>query len=567
MTKRYLIIGGVAAGASAAARLRRLDESAEIIMFEKDPHVSFSNCGLPYHLGGHIEPAEKLVLMTPEKFDKQYNIDARTNSEVIDIDRTNKLVTVLNLQTNERYTESYDKLIVAVGAKPIVPPFEGLDLIDHFILRNVVDVKKIHQAVFNANKTVKDVTVIGAGFIGIEVAENLRERGFNVTIVEMANQIMRPFDYEMAKFLEKELFEHDIKLMLSEKVVGFESDKVLLESGKEIKSDLVVLSIGVAPDTKFLKDVGIDLAKSGHIQVNENYQTSDEDIYAAGDAILVKNALSNQDFNLPLAGPANKQGRLIADHINGKTIVNNGYIASSIIQVFNYTGASTGLNEAWIKFHNLNIEYDYTYVVPVDRVGIMPGVKPIFMKIIFEKNTGKLLGAQATGQGIVDKRMDVLATAIKAGMTVEDLQDLELCYAPPYSTGKDAINHAGYVASNILNGDFKQVPFTKVKDLIDENAQIIDVRNPSEIANGMLNGAKNISMTEIRDRLAEIDKSKPVYVHCRTGQRSYNVVLMLQQQGYDVYNIAGGYIMMSYYYDTIARIKREERPFNKANFN
>ncbi|MED7788926.1 FAD-dependent oxidoreductase [Francisella sp. 19X1-34] len=567
MAKRYLIVGGVAAGASAAARLRRLDESAEIIMFEKGPHVSFSNCGLPYHLGGHIEPAEKLVLMTPEKFDKQYNIDARTNSEVINIDKSNKLVTVLNLQTNEKYTESYDKLILAIGAKPIVPPFQGLDLIDHFVLRNVVDVKKIHQAVFNTNKTVKNVTVIGAGFIGIEVAENLKERGFNVTIVEMANQIMRPFDYEMAKFLEKELLDHDIKLMLLEKVVGFESDKVLLESGKQIKSDLVVLSIGVAPETKFLKDVGIDLAKSEHIQVNQNYQTSDEDIYAAGDAILVKNALTNQHFNLPLAGPANKQGRLIADHINGKKIVNNGYIASSIIQVFNYTGASTGLNEAWIKFHNLDIEYDYTYVVPVDRVGIMPGVKPIFIKVIFEKNTGKLLGAQAIGQGIVDKRMDVFATAIKAGMTVEDLQDLELCYAPPYSTGKDAVNHAGYVASNILNGDFKQIPFTKVKDLIAENAQIIDVRNPSEIANGMLIGAKNIPMSEVRNRLSEIDKTKPVYVHCRTGQRSYNVALMLQQKGYDVYNIAGSYIMMSYYYDTIEKLTKEKVPFSKANFN
>ncbi|BCD91221.1 hypothetical protein fh0823_13600 [Francisella halioticida] len=385
-------MGYYIAGASTAARLRRLDESVEIIMFEKGPYVSFSNCDLPYHLGGYIEPAEKLILMTPERFYKQYNIDVRTNSEVIDIDKTNKLVTVLNLQTNEKYTESYDKLIIAVGAKPIVPPFEGLNLIDHFILRNVVDVQKMHDAVFNTQKTVKDVTVIGAGFIGIEVAENLKERGFNVTIVEMANQIMRPFDYEMAKFLEKELLDHDIELMLSEKVVGFESDKVLLGSGKKIKSYLVVFSIGVAPDTKFLKDVGIDLTKTGHIQVDENYQTSDENIYAAGDAILVKNALTNQDFSLPLAGPANKQGRLIADHINGKKIVNKGYIASSIIQVFSYTGASTGLNEAWIRFHNLDIEYAYTYVVPVDMVGIMPDVKPIFMKVMFEKNTGKLLG-------------------------------------------------------------------------------------------------------------------------------------------------------------------------------
>ncbi|MFC4892493.1 FAD-dependent oxidoreductase [Pseudofrancisella aestuarii] len=567
MSKKYLIIGGVAGGATTAARLRRLNESAEIIMFEKGPHVSFSNCGLPYHLGGHIEPAEKLILMTPEKFDKQFNIDARTNSEVLSIDKENKIVNVKNHLTGEEYTENYDKLIIAVGAKPIVPPFKGLETIPHFTLRNVVDVEKIHKSVFNTEKPVKDIAVIGAGFIGIEVAENLRERGFNVTIIEMADQIMRPFDYEMAKFLEKELLDHGVNLLLSEKVIGFEADKVLLESGNQVKTDLVVLSLGVSPDTAFLKEAGLDLAKSGHIVVNDNYQTSDENIYAAGDAILVKNALTGQKFNLALAGPASKQGRLIADHINGKKVINKGYIGSSIIQVFDYTGASTGLNEAWIKFHNLNIDYDFTYIAPIDRISIMPGAKPIFMKIIFEKRTGKLLGAQAIGKGDVAKRMDVFATAIKAGMTVEDLQDLELCYAPPYSTGKDAINHAGYVSTNILHGDFKQVPFTKVDNLIKLEAQIIDVRNPNETANGMLNTAKNIPMPEIRNRLAEIDKTKPVYVHCRTGQRSYNVALMLQQHGYDVYNIAGSYSMMSYYFDTIERLTGKKAPFNKPNFN
>ncbi|AXA33454.1 FAD-dependent oxidoreductase [Francisella adeliensis] len=567
MAKKYLIIGGVAAGASAAARLRRLDESAEIIMFEKGPHVSFSNCGLPYHLGGYIEPAEKLILMTPEKFDKQYNIDARTNSEVVDIDKSNKLVTVLNHKTGDKYTESYDKLVVAVGAKPIVPPFEGLDSIDHFILRNVVDVEKIHSAVFSKEKTVKNVTVIGAGFIGIEVAENLKERGFNVTIVEMANQIMRPFDYEMVKPLEKELLDRDISLMLSEKVVGFESDKVLLESGKNIDSDLVVLSIGVAPDTAFLKNVGIDLAKSGHIVVNKNYQTSDEDIYAAGDAILVKNALTGQDFNLPLAGPANKQGRLIADHINGKKVVNKGYIASSIIQIFHYTGAATGLNEAWIKFYNLDIDYGVAYTAPFDRVSIMPNAEHVFTKILFEKSSGKLLGAQVVGKGIVDKRADVFATAIKAGMTIEDLQDLELCYAPPYSTGKDVVNHTGYVANNLHSGEFRQISFTKVAELVAKNAQVVDVREVAETRNGMLKNVKNIPMSEIRSRLSELDKTKPVYVHCHTGQRSYNVALMLQQHGFDVYNISGGYIMISYYYATLERITGEKAPFNKANFN
>ncbi|AJI57159.1 FAD dependent oxidoreductase family protein [Francisella philomiragia] len=559
MAKKYLIVGGVAAGASAAARLRRLDDKAEIVMFEKGPHVSFSNCGLPYHLGGHIEPAEKLILMTPEKFDTRYNIEARTNSEVVSVDKSNKTVTVINHITREEYTESYDKLVLSVGAKPIVPPFKGLETINHFILRNVVDVKKIHKAVFDSEKSVKDVTVIGAGFIGIEVAENLKERGFNVTIVEMANQIMRPFDYEMVKYLEKELLDHDINLMLSEKVVGFESDKVLLESGKEVKSDLVVLAIGVAPDTAFLKNVGIDLAKSGHILVNENYQTSDKDIYAAGDAILVKNALTGQDFNLPLAGPANKQGRLIADHINGRKIVNKGYIASSIIQIFNYTGAATGLNEAWIKFHNLDIDYQVAYTAPFDRVSIMPNAQNVFTKILFESNTGKLLGAQTIGKGIVDKRADVFATAIKAGMTVEDLQDLELCYAPPYSTGKDVVNHTGYVANNLLNGDFKQVLFTDVEKLLAENAQIIDVREFGETSKGMLVGAKNIPMSEIRNRLSELDKTKPVYVHCQSGQRSYNVTLMLQHHGYDVYNIAGGYAMISNYYGTIERITGECR--------
>lgn len=567
MAKKYLIIGGVAAGASAAARLRRLDESAEIIMFEKGPHVSFSNCGLPYHLGGYIEPVEKLILMTPEKFDKQYNIDARTLSEVVGIDKSNKLVTVINHATGDKYTESYDKLVVAVGAKPIVPPFEGLNSIEHFILRNVVDVEKIHKAVFSNEKAVKNVTVIGAGFIGIEVAENLKERGFNVTIVEMANQIMRPFDYEMVKPLEKELLDHDINLMLSEKVVGFESDKVLLESGKQIDTDLVVLSIGVAPDTAFLKNVGIELAKSGHIIVNENYQTSDKDIYAAGDAILVKNALTGQDFNLPLAGPANKQGRLIADHVNGKRTVNKGYIASSIIQIFNYTGAATGLNEAWIKFHNLDIEYGVAYTAPFDRVSIMPNAEHVFTKILFEKNTGKLIGAQVVGKGIVDKRADVFATAIKAGLTIEDLQDLELCYAPPYSTGKDVVNHTGYVANNLRNGDFKQVSFTKVSELVAKNAQVIDVREVAETKRGVLNQAKNIPMSEIRNRLSEIDKTKPVYVHCHTGQRSYNVALVLQQNSFDVYNIAGGYIMISYYYDTLERLTGEKSPFNKPNFN
>ena len=322
----------------------------------------------------------------------------------------------------------------------------------------------------------------------------------------------------------------------------------------------------MSPDTVFLRETGLELAKSGHIMVNDNYQTSDENIYAAGDAILVKNALTGQDFNLALAGPANKQGRLIADHINGKKITNKGYIGSSIIQVFGYTGASTGLNEAWIEFHKLNIDYDFIYILPVDRVSIMPDAKLIYMKIMFEKVTGKLVGAQAIGQGFVAKRVDVLATAIKAGMTVEDLQDLELCYAPPYSTGKDAVNHAGYVANNVLNGDFKQVPFTQVAELLKSGAQIIDVRNLDEILKGKLNGTKNIPLPEIRSRLSEIDKTKPLYVHCCTGKRSYNATLLLHQHGYDVYNISGSFIMMSFYYDTLEKLTGVKAPFDNPKF-
>lgn len=563
MSKKYLIVGGVAGGASAAARLRRLDEDAEIIMFERGPNVSFSNCSLPYYLGDVITDKEKLILMTPEKFDKQYNIQARTNSNVTHIDSKNQIITVLDYSTGKTYQEAYDKLILSPGAKPIVPPFEDIDLLPHFVLRNVVDVEKIKNQLGSS----KHVTVIGGGFIGIEVAENLKEIGIEVTLVEASNQIMRPFDYEMVKFLEKEILDHGIEMILSKKVIRFDHQKVILEDGTEIKTDVAILAIGMSPDTKFIQSSNIELAKSGHIPVNDNYQTSVNNVYAIGDAILVKNAITSQSMPLPLAGPANKQGRLVADHINGKKINNKGYIASSVIKVFDVIGASTGLNESWIKFHNLDIPCERVYLAPVDRVGIMPESQTIFMKLLFNKKSGKILGAQALGKGLVEKRIDTIAVAIKADMTVEDLQDLEFCYAPPVATGKDPVNHAGYIANNLYQNEFKQVAFTNIDKLLNKNAQIIDVRSEPETKNGMLIGAKNIPMTEMRERLHELDKAKPVYVHCRTGQRSYNVAMLLQQHGFDVYNIAGSFIFMSYYYDTLSRLTQSPVPFNKANFN
>lgn len=544
---KYVIVGGVAGGASAAARLRRLDENAEIIMFEKGPFVSFSNCSLPYYLGDVVDSSEKLILMTPEKFLKQYNIDARVNQMVISINPATKSARVKNMLDGEQYEISYDKLILSPGAQPLVPPFTGLDSIPHYTLRNVPDAEKIYHFV-TLNKPAH-ITVVGGGFIGLEVAENLIEKGVKVTLIEAADQVMRPFDPEVVRVLEKSLIDHGIELKLNAKVSGFKAKTVILENGDEITTDGVVLAIGVKPDTQWLGDSDIALAKSGHIEVNHNYQTNHKDIYAIGDAISIFNAVSGLNMPLPLAGPANKQGRLVADHIYGRKIRNHGYIGSSAIQVFDYTGAATGVNESYIKHFLPHLQYDVAYIAPSDRVGLMPNASTIMMKIIFEVPTGRVLGAQAVGKGWVEKRIDTLSVAIKAGMTVEDLQDLEFCYAPPYSTGKDPVNHLGYHASNILHGDFKQVPFTQLPQLIESNAQIIDVREPNEFANGHINGAKNIPMSQIRQRLDEIDPSRAVYVHCRTGQRSYNVALMLQAKGFDVYNIAGSFLWISYSFD------------------
>ena len=546
MGKKILIIGGVAGGASAAARLRRNSEEDNIIMFEKGPHVSFSNCSLPYHLSGVIKEAKDLVLMSPELFLKQYNIDARVNSEVISIDRKNKTVTVKRMDTGENYTEKYDKLILSPGASPILPKISGIENVNVFTVRNVVDIDKLNQ--FIKRIDTKEVTVIGGGFVGVEVAENLCESGYEVSLIEAANQILRPFDYDMVQIFHKVFLDHNVNLILGDKVEKFEENKVVLASGKKVNASAVVMAIGVSPETYLAKEAGLEIGETGAIKVDKNYQTSDSDIYAVGDAIEVYHALTHSMTKLSLAGPALKQARSVADHINNKTTQNKGYIGSSAIKVFEYNGAATGLNEALIEANNMKIKYDIVRTILSDKVGIMADAAPMNFKLLFEVPSGKILGAQAIGKGDVTKRVDIIATVIKFGGTVEDLKDLELCYAPPFSTAKDIVNYAGYVGSNLLNGDYKQVNVDRVRELVENGDVIIDVREPHEYQNGHIKGAKNIPLSEFRERMDEIPKDKPVYLHCRSGQRSYNAVLALQNEGYkNVYNITGSFLGLSFY--------------------
>lgn len=544
--KKILIIGGVAGGASTAARLRRHSEEDRIIMFEKGPHVSFSNCGLPYHLSGMISEAEKLVLMSPQKFLAQYNIEARVNNEVIEIDRENKEVVVKDTVTKKTYRESYDKLVLSMGAKPIVPKFEGLDSVNVFTIRNVVDINRLN--LFVKERKDKKITVIGGGFIGIEAAENLREAGYEVTLIEAADQILKIFDYDMVQRLQKEMYDKGVELIVGDKVERFKKNCVVLESGKVIISEVVVLAIGVAPDTELAVKAGIELGKTGAVKTDNNYMTNDRDIYAVGDMIEVYSPLFNDYFKLSLAGPAQKQARAVADHINGRVVDNRGYIGSSVIKVFDFNGASTGLTESLIKARGMSINYETIEIIPSDKVGLMPNANPMYFKMIFEVPTGRVLGAQAIGKGNVDKRIDVIASVIKFGGTIEDLKDLELCYAPPFGTAKDVVNFGGYVASNVLERRFKQEHFSKVRELLDSGECIIDIREKGEYAEGRLKGVPNIPLSELRERVNEIPKDRTVYLQCRSGQRSYNACLLLQNLGYtNVVNVTGGILGISMY--------------------
>lgn len=561
---KYLVVGGVAGGASTAARLRRLDENAQIIVFEKGPHVSFSNCCLPYRLSNTIANTEDLVLMQPEKFKKQYNIEVRVENEVLSIDRDAKTVQVKNLNTGETYQESYDKLILSPGANAVIPNLPGIEDANVFIVKNVVDIAKLYD--FIHRDSVKKITVVGGGFIGIETAENLVEAGYEVSLVEATSQILRIFDYDMVQILHKEMLDKGVNLILGDQVASFEGSNLRLGSGRLVESDAVVMAIGVRPDTKLAKDAGLELNERGAIKVDANYRTNDENIYAVGDAIEVFNALTHKPMSLVLAGPAQKEARAAADHIYGRTVRNTGYIGSSCLRVFDYNAASTGLTAA--QCEALGISYDIAFVIPQDKVGLMPDNHPLFYKLVYEVPTGKVLGAQAISKGEAAKRIDIVATLLKFGGTVDDLRDLELCYAPPFSTAKDAGNMAGLVACNLLQRVFRQVRVDEVRGLVESGAYIIDVREANEYAAGHIKTAINIPLSQLRERLDEIPTDRPVYLHCRSAQRSYNACLALQGHNFrNIYNISGSFLGISFY-EYFNDVTQKREPIVTAyNFN
>lgn len=564
MNKRILIVGGVAGGASVAARARRLDEFADIIMFEKGPNVSFSNCALPFHLSGLVENSEDLVLMDPHAFKTKYNIEARINHEVLTINRKEKTIVVKDLITEKKYEERYDVLVLSPGANPILPCIEGINNPHVFTVRNVVDIDKLNQYI--KKKDVREIAVVGGGFIGLEVAENLRLAGIDVSLIETENQVMTPFDYDMAQILHKEMMDQGINLILSDGVQKITHDEVILQSGKKIPAQAVIMAIGVQPETTLAKEAGLEIGETGGIKVDNNYLTNDKNIYAVGDAIEVYNRLSHKPCRLALAGPAQRQARAAADHIYNIPARNTGVIGSSVIKIFDLNAASTGLNEKAAK--KAGISYDFVYIIPGDKVGLMPKSNPMHFKLIYEVPTGRILGAQAIGKGNVDKRIDVIATMITMNGTLEDLKELELCYSPMFGTAKDVVNVAALVGLNILHGRFKQVPVTRVRELVENNACIIDVREKQEYEMGHLKNAINIPMSEFRQRMDEIPKDVPVYLHCRSGQRSYNVVMALQYMGYNnVYNISGSYLGICNYEYYTDQITGREKIVTSYNFN
>lgn len=548
---KVLVVGGVAGGASTAARIRRLDEQAEVIMFEKGPHVSFSNCSLPFYLSGIVPTSEKLIMMSPEKFKKQYNLDARVNQEVIAIHRDRKTIEVKHVVTGEVYEEAYDILLLSPGAKPTLPPIEGIHSSHVFTIRNVADIERL-QTYIQMNG-VQDIAVIGGGFIGVEVAENLREAKKSVTLIQRGAQIMDPYDEDMVQIMQKELLDHGVNLELRAAVEKIETAHVLLANGKKIAAEVVVVAAGAKPETDLAIQAGLDLGITGGIKVNTNYQTNDPSIYAVGDAIEVYDQILRRPTCLALAGPAQKQARAAADHMYGITNRQRGVIGSSSIQVFDYNCAATGINERTAKM--AGIEVDSVYVIAPDKVGLMPSSNPLHFKLVYEVPTGKILGAQAIGKGNADKRIDVIATMITMGGTIEDLKDLELSYSPMYSTAKDVVNMAALVATNVLYGRFKQVHVSEVRDLYEQGAFFLDVREKNEFENGQIKGALNVPLSELRERMNEIPKDRPIYVHCRSAQRSYNAVMALQNSGFtQVYNVSGSFLgicLYEYVQDTL----------------
>lgn len=539
MSKKIVIVGGVAGGASTAARLRRLDENANIIMFEKGEYVSFANCGLPYYIGGKISERDKLIVTSLESMSNKFNIDIRNFSEVIKIDKENKIVMVKNHRTDEIYEESYDYLVLSPGASPIKPPISGINECRNlFTLRNIPDTDKI-KSFISENKP-KHATVVGGGFIGLEMLENLYELGLDLTLVEASEQVMAPLDIEMASIIHEQLIDKGIEVILKDGVNSFENNghKIILGSGKEINTDMIILSIGIRPETSIAKEAGIKLNQRGAIVVDKNMKTSDENIYALGDAVEVMDFVNKKPTMIPLAWPANRQGRIVADNICDIKSEYKGSLGSSVAKIFDYTVATTGNNEKTLK--NLGIDYEVIHIHPSSHAGYYPGSFPISYKMTFDPKNGEIFGAQGVGIDGVEKRIDIIAAAIKGNLTVFDLQDIEPCYAPPYNSAKDPVNMLGYYAENIIRDKVKTIQYYEVDKLDKNKSVIIDVREEFELATGVIQNSINIPLNELRERLNEIPKDKKIYVTCQVGIRGYIACRILSQYGFDCINIDGG---------------------------
>jgi len=544
MGQKVIIVGGVAGGASAAARLRRMDEKAEIIMLERGPYISFANCGLPYYIGGTIEDRSALLVQTPEGMHNRFNIDVRVENEVLSINREKKVVEIKDIVNNRIYEESYDTLILSPGSTPLKPPIPGIDAPNIFSLWNIPDVDRIKSFVDNVKP--KTVAVIGGGFIGLEMAENLHDLGMQVSVVEMADQVMAPVDFEMAQIVHKHMKAKKVNLYLGDGVKAFEyhngATKISLSSGKQIEVDMVILSIGIRPQSELAKNAGLEVNARNGIVVDQYMVTSDPSIYAIGDAVEVTEFISGNKTMIPLAGPANKQGRICADNVAGKKVPFKGSMGTSVAKVFDLTVAATGINEKTLKREGkvYGVDYYTVLVHPNSHAGYYPGALPMTLKMIFDKS-GKVLGAQNVGYDGVEKRVDVIATAIRFNASVFDLTELELAYAPPYSSAKDPVNMAGFVAENILNGVTKPFQWHEFKEM-DPSVIVLDVREPMEREMGFIANSINIPVDQLRNRMVELDKSKTYVVYCAVGIRGHAASRILTQSGFEnVYNLIGGF--------------------------
>lgn len=534
---KTIIIGGVAGGASAAARLRRLDEKAEIIILEKGEFVSFANCGLPYYIGGEITDREELTLQTPESFKARFNIDVRIFNEAVKINPEENTITIKNLQNGESYTEKYDNLILSPGAEPIIPNIKGIESANVFTLRNIPDTLKIKNYIDTEKP--ESAVVIGGGYIGVEMAENLAKAGLDVSIVELADHLIAPLDFDIAADVHRYIKNKGIKLFLNNGVTAIEHNRILLQKG-EINADMVIMSVGVRPETAIAKACGIETNSRGSIIVDSKMHTNIPNIYAVGDAVEIKNFITNAPSFIPLAGPANKQGRIAADNIAGYESEYTGTQGSAVLKLFDMTVATTGLNEKSAQENK--IDYDKAYIYSSSHASYYPNGNMMSIKALWDKKSLKIIGAQITGFDGVDKRMDVIASAIRFGGKITDLTQLELCYAPPFSSAKDPVNMLGFTAENIISGKIKQFFWNEVEALPRDNSvTLLDVRTVTEFKRGKINGFINIPLDSLRARIDEIPKDKPVYVHCHSGLRSYIACRILQGNGYDCYNLAGGW--------------------------